>query len=73
MFRTIELSSIWKSLRNRKLPWQVVTILGVSLGVTGLVIGTKHLGWWEMGELTAYDRSMRWKPSLPPDPNRRNY
>jgi CHASE2 domain-containing sensor protein/tRNA A-37 threonylcarbamoyl transferase component Bud32 len=68
MFRTIELSSIWKSLRNRKLPWQVVTILGVSLGVAGLVIGTKHLGWWEMGELTAYDRSMRWKPSLPPDP-----
>ncbi|PSB54419.1 CHASE2 domain-containing serine/threonine-protein kinase [Chamaesiphon polymorphus] len=68
MFRKLELSSIWKSLIDRRLPWQLVTILGVSLGVTGLVVGTKHLGWWEMGELAAYDRSVRWRSPIPPDP-----
>jgi CHASE2 domain-containing sensor protein/predicted Ser/Thr protein kinase len=68
MFRTIELSSIWKSLSNRRLSWQVVTILGVSLGVTGLVLGAKNLGWWELGELTVYDRSVRWKSPVPADP-----
>jgi CHASE2 domain-containing sensor protein/predicted Ser/Thr protein kinase len=68
MFLTIDLSSRWKSLMSRKLPWQVVTILGVSLGVTGLTIGTKSLGWWEMAELTVYDQSVRWKSPLPPDP-----
>jgi CHASE2 domain-containing sensor protein/predicted Ser/Thr protein kinase len=68
MSGTIGLSSIWKFLNQRKLPWQVVTVLGVSLGVTGLVIGAKHLGWWEMGELAAYDGSVRWKTPAPPDP-----
>ena len=63
----IELST-WKTLIRRRLPWQVVTILGVSLGVTGLVVGTKSLGWWEMGELAAYDQSMRWRTPLQPDP-----
>jgi CHASE2 domain-containing sensor protein/tRNA A-37 threonylcarbamoyl transferase component Bud32 len=59
---------MWKSSSKRKLPWQVVTILGVSLVVTGLVIGAKQLGWWEIGELTVYDRGIRWKSALPPDP-----
>jgi CHASE2 domain-containing sensor protein/tRNA A-37 threonylcarbamoyl transferase component Bud32 len=68
MLPPIELSSLWKSLTKHKLPWQVATILGVSLGVTGLVIGAKQLGWWEMGELTVYDQSVRWKSPLPPDP-----
>jgi CHASE2 domain-containing sensor protein/predicted Ser/Thr protein kinase len=68
MFLKIELSSIWKSLISRRLPWQVATILGVSLGVTGLVIGAKTAGWLEMGELTVYDQSMRWRSPLPPDP-----
>ena len=63
----IELSA-WKTLIGRRLPWQLVTILGVSLGVTGLVLGTKSLGWWEMGELAAYDQSMRQKTPVPPDP-----
>jgi CHASE2 domain-containing sensor protein/tRNA A-37 threonylcarbamoyl transferase component Bud32 len=68
MSRTISLASIWKSLDRRKLPWQIATILGVGLGVAGLMVGTKQLGWWEMGELAVYDRSIRWKPSLPKDP-----
>ncbi|WP_310428490.1 CHASE2 domain-containing serine/threonine-protein kinase [Chamaesiphon sp. VAR_48_metabat_135_sub] len=68
MFLKIELSSIWKSLISRKVQWQVATILGVSLGVTGLVVGTKSIGWWEMSELTVYDQSVRWKSPLPPDP-----
>jgi CHASE2 domain-containing sensor protein len=68
MFLKIELFSIWKSLNSRKLSWQVATILGVSLGVTGLVLGAKTAGWWEMGELTVYDQSIRWKSPLPPDP-----
>jgi CHASE2 domain-containing sensor protein/tRNA A-37 threonylcarbamoyl transferase component Bud32 len=68
MFLKIELSSIWKSLSSRQLPWQVVTILGVSLSVTGLVVGAKNLGWWEMGELAAYDRSVRWRANTAPDP-----
>ncbi len=68
MFVAIELSALWKTLRSRKLPWQVVTILGVSVGVSGLVIGTKSLGWWELGELAVYDRSVRWQPPAPPDP-----
>jgi CHASE2 domain-containing sensor protein/tRNA A-37 threonylcarbamoyl transferase component Bud32 len=68
MSRTISLASIWKSFNQRKLPWQVATILGVGLGVAGLVVGTKQLGWWEMGELAVYDRSVRWQPSLPRDP-----
>ena len=68
MLLTIELSSIWKSLISRRLPWQVVTILGVSLGVTGLVMGAKSLGWWEMGELTVYDQSVRWRSPTAPDP-----
>jgi CHASE2 domain-containing sensor protein/tRNA A-37 threonylcarbamoyl transferase component Bud32 len=67
MFRTYQLASIWTVIR-RKLPIRVVTILGVSLGVTGLVVGAKNLGWWEMGELTVYDQSVRWKSPLPPDP-----
>jgi CHASE2 domain-containing sensor protein/tRNA A-37 threonylcarbamoyl transferase component Bud32 len=68
MSRTIPLASIWKSLSQRQLPLQIVTILGVGLGVAGLVLGTKQLGWWEMGELAVYDRSVRWKPALPKDP-----
>jgi CHASE2 domain-containing sensor protein/tRNA A-37 threonylcarbamoyl transferase component Bud32 len=67
MTRTLDLLSSWKSLSNRK-SWQIVTVLGVSLGMTGLVIGTKHLGWWELGELTVYDRSVRHKAPAPPDP-----
>jgi CHASE2 domain-containing sensor protein/predicted Ser/Thr protein kinase len=68
MFLKIELSSVWKSLISRRLPWKVATILGVSLGVTGLVVGAKTAGWWEMSELTVYDQSVRWKSPLPPDP-----
>ncbi len=59
---------LWKSLISRRLPWGVVTVVGVSLGVMGLVVGAKNLGWLEMGELDVYDRSIRWKSSLPPDP-----
>lgn len=66
MFRTPKLLSIWTAV-SRQLPIQVVTVLGVSLGVTGLVIGAKNLGWWEMVELTVYDQSVRWKSPLPPD------
>jgi CHASE2 domain-containing sensor protein/tRNA A-37 threonylcarbamoyl transferase component Bud32 len=62
------LASLWKSLVSHKLPWGAVTVLGVSLGVTGLVLGAKHLGWLEMGELAAYDGSIRWRKALPPDP-----
>ncbi|WP_373541424.1 CHASE2 domain-containing protein [Chamaesiphon sp.] len=68
IFVAIELSALWKTLTRRRLPWQLVTILGVSLGVTGLVVGTKSLGWWELGELAVYDRSIRWQPPAPPDP-----
>jgi CHASE2 domain-containing sensor protein len=68
MSGTIGLSSIRKFIAQRQLPWQVVTVLGVSLGVTGLVIGAKQLGWWEMGELAAYDGSVRQKKPAPPDP-----
>ncbi len=67
MFRTHQLSSLWTAI-SRKLPIRVVTILGVSLGATGLVVGAKNLGWWEMGELTIYDQSVRWKSPLPADP-----
>jgi CHASE2 domain-containing sensor protein/tRNA A-37 threonylcarbamoyl transferase component Bud32 len=68
MFRPIALVASWKSLTHRKLPWQVGTILAVGLGVAGLVVGAKQLGWWEMGELAVYDRSVRWQPALPQDP-----
>jgi CHASE2 domain-containing sensor protein/predicted Ser/Thr protein kinase len=61
-------SSIWKSRIGRKIPWGVMTVLGVSLGVTGLVLGAKNLGWLEMGELAAYDSSVRWRGSAKPDP-----
>jgi CHASE2 domain-containing sensor protein/tRNA A-37 threonylcarbamoyl transferase component Bud32 len=67
MLLSIGLSSIWKSLNDRQIPWKLVTILGVTLGVTGLVIGAKNLGWWEMGELAIYDRSVRWKSPTPTD------
>ena len=63
----IELSALWQTLTSRRLPWQVVTILGVSLGVTGLVVGAKSWGWWELGELAVYDRSVRWQAPAPPD------
>jgi CHASE2 domain-containing sensor protein/tRNA A-37 threonylcarbamoyl transferase component Bud32 len=56
-----------KSLISRKLPLKVATILGVSLGVMGLVVGVKSLGWWEMGELTIYDQSVRLQPPKTPD------
>ena len=62
-----ELSSTWKSSISH-IPWRVVIILGVSLGITGLVVGAKSLGWWEMGELAAYDQSVRWKSLVEPDP-----
>jgi CHASE2 domain-containing sensor protein/predicted Ser/Thr protein kinase len=61
------LSSVWKSLISRKLPLKVATILGVSLGMTGLVVTAKSLGWWEMGELTVYDQSVRLQPQKAPD------
>ena len=64
----LKLSSLWKSRVSRKIPWGVMTVLGVSLGVTGLVLGAKHLGWLETGELAAYDRSVRWRGSVKPDP-----
>jgi adenylate cyclase len=40
-------------------------MIGVSLGVTGLVLGARSLGWLEMGELAAYDQGVRWKSLLP--------
>jgi CHASE2 domain-containing sensor protein/predicted Ser/Thr protein kinase len=61
------LTSAWKALTQRA-PLQLVTIAGVGLGVAGLVIGAKQLGWWETGELATYDRSVRWRPALPKDP-----
>jgi CHASE2 domain-containing sensor protein/tRNA A-37 threonylcarbamoyl transferase component Bud32 len=61
----IQLASRWKSLISRQLPWGVVTIIGVSLSVTGLVFGARSLGWLEMGELAAYDQGVRWKSLLP--------
>jgi CHASE2 domain-containing sensor protein/predicted Ser/Thr protein kinase len=64
----LKLASLWNSIGNRKLPWRIVTVVGVSLGVTGLVIGAKQLGWLEAGELAAYDGSIRWHKPLPPDP-----
>jgi CHASE2 domain-containing sensor protein/predicted Ser/Thr protein kinase len=64
----LKLSSIWKSRISRKIPWGVMTVLGVSLGVTGLVLGAKNLGWLETGELAAYDSSVRWRGSAKPDP-----
>lgn len=64
----LQLASLRKLFLSRKLPWGVVTVLGVSLGVTGLVVGAKNLGWLEMGELAAYDSSIRWRKRLPPDP-----
>jgi CHASE2 domain-containing sensor protein/tRNA A-37 threonylcarbamoyl transferase component Bud32 len=67
MFRTPKFASL-RTRISRQLPLSVVTILGVSLGVTAAVIGAKQLGWWEMGELTVYDQSVRWKSPLPPDP-----
>jgi CHASE2 domain-containing sensor protein/predicted Ser/Thr protein kinase len=57
-----------KSLISRKLPLKVATILGVGLGVTGLVVAAKSFGWWEMGELTVYDQSVRLQPPKAPDP-----
>jgi CHASE2 domain-containing sensor protein/tRNA A-37 threonylcarbamoyl transferase component Bud32 len=68
MLFKIELSDLWKSLNNPKWPSQIVTIVGISLGVASLVIGGKNLGWWEMGELAVYDGSLRSRPPLPPDP-----
>lgn len=38
-----------------------MTIAGVSLGVMGVVVGAKQLGWLEMSELAAYDQGVRWK------------
>jgi CHASE2 domain-containing sensor protein/tRNA A-37 threonylcarbamoyl transferase component Bud32 len=64
----LKLSSLWKSPISRKIPWGVMTVLGVSLGVTGLALGAKNLGWLETGELAAYDRSVRWRGSAKPDP-----
>jgi CHASE2 domain-containing sensor protein/predicted Ser/Thr protein kinase len=63
----LKLASLWKSIGNRKLPWSIITVVGVSLGVMGLVSGSKHLGWLEAGELAAYDGSIRWRKPLPPD------
>ncbi len=68
MLLKIERSALWKSLNNRKLSSQIAIVLGVSLGVAGLVIGAKNLGWWEMGELAVYDGSVRSRSPLPPDP-----
>jgi CHASE2 domain-containing sensor protein len=62
-----KLASLWKSIEKR-VPWGVVTVVGASLAVTGLVLGAKHLGWLEAGELAAYDGSIRWRKPLPPDP-----
>jgi CHASE2 domain-containing sensor protein len=64
----LKLRSLWKSIGTRKLPWGVVTVVGVSLGVTGLVLSAKQLAWLEAGELAAYDGSIRWRKPLPPDP-----
>lgn len=46
----------------------MATVVGVSLGVTGLVLGAKQIGWLEMAELAAYDGGIRWRKPLPPDP-----
>ncbi len=64
----LKLASLWKSLANPRLPWGVVTVVSVSLVVTGLVLGAKNLGWLEMSELSAYDGSIRWRKPLPTDP-----
>jgi CHASE2 domain-containing sensor protein/predicted Ser/Thr protein kinase len=63
-----QLLSTWKSIADRPLNWGVAAVVGVSLGVTGLVLGAKNLGWLELGELDIYDRSVRWKPTLAADP-----
>ncbi len=39
-----------------------------SLAVTGLLVGSRHLGLLEPLELSAYDRLMQLRPALPPDP-----
>jgi CHASE2 domain-containing sensor protein/predicted Ser/Thr protein kinase len=67
MFQPLARLSSWKSLTNGRAR-QIATILGIGLGVAGLVIGAKQLGWWEMGELAVYDRSVRWKPAGSKDP-----
>jgi CHASE2 domain-containing sensor protein/predicted Ser/Thr protein kinase len=63
-----QLAAAWKAITQRKLSLQLVTIMGVGLGVAGLVVGAKQMGWWETGELAVYDRSVRWRPALPRDP-----
>ncbi len=63
----LKLASLWKSSIGRRLPWGVMTVLGISIGTAGLVIGADRLGWLEMGELAAYDASIRWRKPSPPD------
>jgi CHASE2 domain-containing sensor protein/tRNA A-37 threonylcarbamoyl transferase component Bud32 len=61
----IQLASLWKSIFRRQLPWGVVTVVGVSLIVMGIVLGARSLGWLEIGELAAYDWGVRWKNAEP--------
>lgn len=46
---------------------KLLVVLGVSLGITGLVVGTRHLAWLQPLELNAYDQIMRSRPVTPPD------
>jgi CHASE2 domain-containing sensor protein/tRNA A-37 threonylcarbamoyl transferase component Bud32 len=69
----IQLTSLWKSIVRRQLPWGVATVVGVSSIVTGMVVGARHLGWLEIGELAAYDWAVRWKNAQPTaDPAKSN-
>jgi CHASE2 domain-containing sensor protein/tRNA A-37 threonylcarbamoyl transferase component Bud32 len=61
----IQLASLWKSIVRRQLPWGVVTVVGVSSIVMGMVVGARSLGWFEIGELAAYDWGVRWKNAEP--------
>jgi CHASE2 domain-containing sensor protein len=71
----MQLTSLWKSLVRRQLPWGVVTVVGVSSIVMGMVIGARSLGWLEIGELAAYDWGVRWKNAQPTEfhPDRIDY
>jgi CHASE2 domain-containing sensor protein len=52
-------STIWKS--------SIATVVGVGMLMAVVTIGCKQLGWWESGELAAYDLSVRTRTSRTPD------
>ncbi len=63
----MKITNLWTSL-SRHIRWDVVTIAGVSLGMTGISIAARNLGWLEIGELAAYDQSVRWRSPKSADP-----